>query len=61
MLGTSRGTVNAAAGYLADKNLITYSRGNIVILDPLGLEKTSCSCYAKIKQFAEHNAVQRTG
>jgi len=61
MLGTSRGTVNAAAGYLADKNLITYSRGNIVILDRLGLEKTSCNCYAKIKEFAEHNAVEPTG
>lgn len=58
MLGTSRGTVNAAAGYLADKNLITYSRGNIVILDGSGLEKVSCTCYDKIKNFSVDKPVE---
>jgi CRP-like cAMP-binding protein len=49
MLGVERSTVSVAAGELQRRGLITYSRGQVVILDREGLETASCECYEKIR------------
>lgn len=50
MLGTPRPVVSTAAGLLQDSGFIRYRRGKIVILDPRGLERTSCECYRVLKK-----------
>lgn len=48
MLGVRRSGITVAAGALQAKNLISYSRGEIRILDRRGLEEASCECYHAI-------------
>lgn len=53
MLGVRREGVTAAAGALQARGLIGYVRGNMTVLDRLGLEVTACSCYAADTQIYE--------
>ena len=49
MLGVRREAVNKAAVILQLRELISYSRGNISIINPVDLEKAACICYGIIK------------
>jgi CRP-like cAMP-binding protein len=45
ILGVSRRGVSLAAGALRIDGLIRYSRGRIILLNPVGLEASSIECY----------------
>lgn len=53
MLGLRRTGVTEAAGKLAERGLIRYSRGRITVLDRPGIEKLSCECYAVVRKETE--------
>jgi CRP-like cAMP-binding protein len=46
MLGTRRSSVTVAAGILQKAGLIAYTRGDVRIVDRLGVEEAACECYA---------------
>jgi len=54
MLGSNRSTVSVAAEHLQNAGLIQYSRGKVVILDRLGLEKRACECYRVVKDHLDN-------
>jgi CRP-like cAMP-binding protein len=47
-LGVRRSGVTIAAGALQRRGFISYSRGNIRILDRAGLESAACECYGAL-------------
>lgn len=49
MLGVRREGVTAAAMSLQKAGLISYSRGEIIVLDRAGLERRTCECYQVVK------------
>jgi CRP-like cAMP-binding protein len=51
LLGVRRVGVTKAARTLQQNKLISYSRGNITILDRKGLEAACCSCYQVVKDM----------
>lgn len=51
MLGVRRVGVTKAASNLRQRNLISYNRGEIIILDGAGLERTACPCYQIVKDM----------
>ena len=51
MLGVRRVGITGAAMNLQKLKLITYSRGNIQILDSVRLEAAACSCYGVVKEI----------
>lgn len=54
VLGVRRVGVTKAAGALQNKKLISYSRGDVRILDSGGLESVACRCYLADKETYEH-------
>ncbi len=50
MLGVRREAVAIAAASLQEKQLISYSRGNLSILNRTGLEEFACKCYSIVKE-----------
>jgi CRP-like cAMP-binding protein len=50
MLGVRREAIALAASSLQEKQLISYSRGNLSILNRTGLEAFACKCYSIMKE-----------
>jgi CRP-like cAMP-binding protein len=51
MLGVRRVGVTKAAQALQSRGLISYSRGDIAVLDRKGLEAAACQCYEVVKDM----------
>jgi CRP-like cAMP-binding protein len=49
MLGARRASVSVAASTLQNAGLISYTRGNVTILDKQRLAESACDCYAIIQ------------
>ncbi|MFZ2313342.1 MAG: Crp/Fnr family transcriptional regulator [Methylobacter sp.] len=54
ILGVRRVGITKAANSLLKQKLISYRRGDITILDRIGLEAASCECYRADKEIYEH-------
>jgi CRP-like cAMP-binding protein len=56
MLGVRREGVTEAARKLANKEVISYQRGRITVLDRAKLEEQSCECYAVVREETDRLA-----
>jgi Mn-dependent DtxR family transcriptional regulator len=54
MLGVRRESVTDVALRLQGTNLISYTRGRIMIVDRPGLEMNACRCYDFVAKRYEH-------
>lgn len=52
LLGTRRTTVTRAARRLRHEGVISYSRGDMKVLNRRGLERKACECYAIVRRLA---------
>lgn len=59
MLGVRRVGVTKAASALQRQKLISYSRGNIKILDRKNLEAASCPCYEIVRDMHDKSQTPR--
>ena len=50
MLGTRRSSVTLAAGILQKAGFISYTRGNVTIVDRTKLEGAACECYVLMQR-----------
>jgi CRP-like cAMP-binding protein len=50
LLGVTRESVNIAASALQKEGLITYTRGQIKVINRSDLESRACECYAAVKK-----------
>jgi CRP-like cAMP-binding protein len=50
MLGTRRSSVTVAAGILQKAGLISYTRGNVTVLNRQKLEEAACDCYGIVQR-----------
>lgn len=51
ILGTDRPTVSLAAQALQERNIISYARGRMEILDRDKLESRACACYRVVEEL----------
>ena len=49
MLGVQRTTVSAFASQLQKEGLISYSRGQLTVLDPAAMGRRSCECHPSVR------------
>ena len=55
MLGASRPTVTGLAARLRDDGLISYTRGNVTMIDRPRVERLACECYGVITDEYERS------
>ena len=53
MLGVQRTTVSAFASQLQKEGLITYSRGQLAVVDLAGVARRGCECHDAVRQERE--------
>lgn len=58
MLGVRRVGVTRAAQDLQRRKLISYTRGDITVLDRAGLEGAACACYAVVSDMHERTPAE---
>jgi hypothetical protein len=61
MLEVHPAGVSRAAKLLQKVGLIRYERGQITVMDRLGLEAAACECYGAMRRALERLQEQRTG
>ena len=61
MLGAHRPSVSLAAQMLQQAGLITYHRGQVEIVDRVGLTDAACGCYRTITEHYEQTMGMRMG